>query len=234
MLDSVKQWRAMARGVWDYFMRPDLRDPWGGPFNNQSGRKALFHSLLETFRPWAIVETGAYRGSTTEFFATTGLPVFSVELDFHAYAFSRVRLREARNAKVLNGDSRVVLRDLLDGPSWVNHGANAFFYLDAHWGEDLPLAEEVDIIFSRCPDALVMIDDFAVAGEPGYGYDDYGPGKTLEAAYIGPSIQAHDLAVFYPSTPSSEETGALRGCVVLAKADQHGGKLATLPLLRVA
>lgn len=232
MLDSLKRWRAIAQGAWDYHRRPDLRDPWGGPFNNQRARKSLFLSLVEAFRPWAIVETGAYRGSTTEFFAKTGLPVFSAELDLHAYGFSRMRLRRDGNVKIMNGDSRAVLRELLDGPMWTNHGSNSFFYLDAHWGEDLPLAEEIDIIFSRCPDAIVMIDDFAVPGDDGYGYDDYGPGKALNADYIAPALQAHGLAAFYPSTPSSAESGALRGCVVLAKAAQHGAKLSSLPLLR--
>jgi hypothetical protein len=43
-----------------------------------------------------------------------------------------------------------------------------FFYLDAHWNEDLPLAEEIDLIFSRSPCAVVMIDDFEVPGDPGF------------------------------------------------------------------
>ncbi|MFO1355135.1 MAG: hypothetical protein U1F72_03210 [Gammaproteobacteria bacterium] len=224
----------MARGAWDYFRRPQLRDPWGGPFNNQQARQALFQALVAALRPWAIVETGAYRGSTTEYFARTGLPVFSAELDLHAYAFSRARLWRASSVTIVQGDSREVLRALLDGPVGPGRGANTFFYLDAHWGEDLPLAGEIDLVFARCPDAIVMIDDFAVPGDEGYGYDDYGPGKALDAAYIGPAVSAHGLAVFYPSTPSSAETGALRGCVVLAKAGLHGVKLSALPLLRMA
>ncbi len=234
MLDGLKRWRAIAQGAWDYYWHPDLRDPWGGPFNNQSARKSLFLSLVERFRPRAIVETGAYRGSTTEFFAQTGLPVFSAELDLHAYGFSLMRLRHRGDVKIMNGDSRAVLRELLDDTMWADRGSVTFFYLDAHWGEDLPLAEEIDIIFSRCPDALVMVDDFAVPDDDGYGYDDYGAGKALDAEYIAPALQAHALSAFYPSTPSSEESGALRGCVVLAKAAEHGAKLSSLPLLRAA
>jgi predicted O-methyltransferase YrrM len=234
MLDNWNRWRAMAQGAWDYFMRPEYRDPWGGAFNNQQARNAIFQSLFQTFQPWAIVETGTYRGSTTEAFARTGLPVFGAELDPHALAFARMRMRGAPNVKIIEGDSRDVLRGLLDGPTWANHGANSFFYLDAHWNEDLPLAEEIDIIFSRCPDSIVMIDDFAVPGDAAYGYDDYGPGKALDSHYVGPSVSAHGLTLYYPSTHSDNETGAKRGCVVLAKVDQHGDRLATLPVLRAA
>jgi hypothetical protein len=63
-----------------------------------------------------------------------------------------------------------------------------------------------------------MIDDFEVPDDHGFGYDDYGPGKALNAAYIGPLVEAHDLAVFYPSARSQEETGHRRGCAVLCKA----------------
>jgi hypothetical protein len=54
-----------------------------------------------------------------------------------------------------------------------------FFYFDAYSNEDLPLAEEIDIIFGRSPHAVVMIDDFEVTDDPGFAYDDYGPGKAL-------------------------------------------------------
>src|SRR5206468_11787016 len=121
-------------------------------------------------------------------------------------------------------------------------------YLDAHWNADLPLAEEIDIIFSRCPSAVVMIDDFQVPSDAGYGYDNYGPGKALVSGYIRPAISAHQLQAFYPSTPSAADypstplaaaglaaAGRLRrGCVVLANEACHGPVLASTPLLRPA
>ena len=234
MLASLTRFRRMVRGACDYRWRPEFRDPWGGPFNDQAARVALFRSLLEAFHPWAIVETGAFRGTTTEFFARTGLPVFSAEADAYAFGFSWMRMRPYRNATVLHGDSRAVLRKCLAGPAWLAHGSNPFFYLDAHWRDDLPLAEEIDIVFGRCPDAIVMIDDYAVPGDAGYAYDDYGPGKALDMAYIAPAVHAHKLAAFHPSTPSARETGARRGCIVLVGAARHETTLASLPLLRRA
>ena len=61
--------------------------------------------------------------------------------------------------------------------------AALFFYLDAHWNEDLPLAEELDTIFCRSSNPVVMIEDFQVPDDPDYGYDDYGPRKSLNPEY---------------------------------------------------
>jgi hypothetical protein len=87
-------------------------------------------------------------------------------------------------------------------------------------------------VFSRCPGALVMADDFEVPHDPGYGYDDYGPGRALTRDYLTPVLETYRLSEFYPSTPSAHESGGRRGCVVLARADVHGNVLASLPLLR--
>ena len=58
-----------------------------------------------------------------------------------------------------------------------------------------------------------FVDDFAVPGDPGYGFDDYGPGKRLDLEYLRQG-KLRDLIVFFPSVPSHEETGAKRGCVI--------------------
>jgi hypothetical protein len=33
-------------------------------------------------------------------------------------------------------------------------------YLDAHWGDDLPLLDELEIVLKAKPEALILIDDF--------------------------------------------------------------------------
>ena len=96
------------------------------------------------------------------------------------------------------------------------------------------LFHSLEIIFSGFPNAVVMVDDFHVPFDSGYGYDDYGAGRSLTAAYIEPIVAAHGLRAFYPSTPSAHETGARRGCVILAKKYHTGTVLASLPLLQEA
>jgi hypothetical protein len=236
-------------GMIDYLRSPRLGAEWG-PFNGQTARQALLVDLVAKTRPHAIVETGTSLGATTELMSLTGLPVFSIELYPRHYGFARLRLLGKRNIKLLYGDSRTGLSKLLDGPLQALADRTVFFYLDAHGHvyEDLPLAEEIDIVLSRCLSAVIMIDDFEVPWDTGYGYDDYGPGNALVWDYIKPAIAAHQLRAYYPSTPSALDypstpmaaaglavPGRLRrGCVVLAKENCHQAALTSMALLRPA
>ena len=239
-----------TKGMLEYIKSPDLGAEWG-PFNGQSARQALFVDIIAHTRPHALIETGTALGATTALMSQTGLPVFTIERFPRHYGFARARFWRKRNVRLLHGDSAIVLRKLFDGPLRALLRRTLFFYLDAHghvYGDDLPLADEIDIVFCQCPSAVVMIDDFEVPADPGYGYDDYGPGKALIAAYIRPAIAAYQLQAFYPSTPSvadypSTPTAAAgyavagrlrRGCIVLVKQEYHGTVLASRPLLRPA
>ena len=184
--------------------------------NGQRWRCLMFAELVHKTEPKAIVETGTYRGTTTEWLAAFQLPVLSCEAHPENYGFSRARLQATPNVRVLKADSRAFLRQLLGGP--FGDGRN-LFYLDAHWNTDLPLAEELEIIFGRSLDSVVVIDDFEVPGDPGYAFDDYGGGKALTLEYISPMVDRFKLRAHYPTTSSAEETGAVRGCVVLARRD---------------
>jgi hypothetical protein len=105
-----------------------------------------------------------------------------------------------------------------------------FFYLDAHWEGDLPLQEEIEIIVKRFPEFLIMVDDFAVSGDSGYGFDDYGPGKML-ALRDFPFHGDRRTSVYFPTCSSEAETGSKRGCVVLA-APSLAKRVAELGSLR--
>lgn len=235
-------------GMIDYIRSPELGAEWG-PFNGQTARQALFVAIIAKTKPQAIVETGTSLGATTELMSQTGLPIFTIELYPRHYGFARARFWRKRNIEVIHEDSRTALRRLLDGPLRALSNRTIFFYLDAHGhvsDDDLPLAEEIDIIFNRCPFSVVMIDDFEVPSDTGYGYDDYGPRKALVLDYIRPAILVHQLNAFYPSTPSAEDypstsmaaagyavPGRLRrGCIVLIKDIYHEPMLAGIPLLR--
>lgn len=221
-------------GRLDYYRFPERRKAWGGPFNGQARRVELFENIMRAIQPKFIVETGTYRGNTTELFAKTGLPVFTIEGSPRIHGFARQRLRGYRNVVLMQGDSRERLRSLLHGSLRDSTGEPAFFYLDAHWNADLPLEEEVRIVFTQVPAAIVMIDDFEVPGDAGYGFDDFGPGKTLNAHYIAPTVAEYSLSVFYPSLPAIEETGTRQGCVVLCKTKLNEEKLHCIKLLRAA
>ena len=221
-------------GALDYWRHPQMASSWGGPFNGQNGRAALFLALIARTRPRAILETGTFRGTTTEFMARTGLPIFTVENQARNYGFSRARLFRCRGVTVRFGESRQALTAWLRGPLRDHAQDVLFAYLDAHGQGDLPLAEEIDLVFSHCPAAVVMIDDFEVPFDPGYRYDCYAPGKALTSSYIAPAIARHALQAYYPSVAAAEETGYRRGCVVLAKRALYSGVLGAMPELRIA
>lgn len=61
-----------------------------------------------------------------------------------------------------------------------------------------------------------MIDDFRVPEDDGYGFDTYGNGLELNESLLPPLPK---WGLFYPRLPSAEESGARRGCCVLASPD---------------
>ncbi len=203
-------------GRLDFLFRdPAMQNSYGGPFNGQKFRRRILFDLLYYFPINTIIETGTYYGTTTALFAATSLPVYTVESNARYFSSSRLRFRFSRgNVHTYKGDSRSFLRDLSQDRSVSKE--DVFFYLDAHWSEDLPLREELEIIFTHWKRPIVMIDDFQVP-ESDYGYDSYGPGKALNLSYVDPVVSAHNLSVFFPAVDASEETGAKAGIAVLCQ-----------------
>jgi len=199
----------------DFEVHPAM-DVWGGAFNGQARRQTLFDQLLRELKIVTIVETGTFRGTSTAYMAKTGLPVFSCELRPRYFHYSSLRLANIPNVRLERADSRRFLRELFDenllppGP--------ALFYLDAHWEHDLPLWEEVDQIFSRHPSPVIMADDFRVPTDSGFAYDNYGKGRCLSVSDLHQAVTARP-SMFFPNYASAHETGARRGCVVLAQGD---------------
>ena len=208
----------------------EMHDPWGGPFNGQARRQAVFVELCRRIPFAAVVETGTFRGATTGFLHTTaGAPVFSAEIMPRSYYFSRRRLRKYRAVTVVHADSRRFLSGLLQTHRQLV-GETVFFYLDAHWQPELPLGEELVTIASNWQRPIIMIDDFEVPGTD-YGFDDYGPQKRLCIDYL-PAVIRREFRAYFPTAPTSDETGSRRGYVVLARRE-FDAQLAGLPGLKL-
>ena len=209
---------------------PELQASFGGPFNGQEERCRVVRDLLAALKPAATVETGTFRGTTTEWLAIHfDGPIYSSELDRRYFLQAREKLARFATVRVSLADLRVFLRDLLPG---IPKDRPVLFYLDAHWNEDLPLAEEVRLIVEQAPLAVIMIDDFRVPFDPGYSWDDYGPGKRLSLELL---YELKDRCSFaFPSLPATEETGARRGLCVLTAAGSLRDVIAMQPRLRQA
>jgi hypothetical protein len=204
-------------------------DVWGGPFTGQLRRQELFKELVRSAPFEAIVETGTYRGDTTVFFAQFGIPVHTVETQTYEHYVSCVRLRKNKNVNLSLGDSRSFLNRLKQDQSFPRK--RVVFYLDAHWFEELPLGEEFDIIASHWSESVIIIDDFKVPDDPGYQFDDYGPGKVICLEYLM-DYALGKFQVFFPAANSPEETGFKRGCAIFVTRDDMLNTIGRLNLVR--
>ncbi len=199
-----------------------VRMSWGGPMNGQSFRQKMFQKLVRLGVD-VIVETGTYLGTSTAWFARQGLPVVSCEASDRFLAAAATHLAELTNVTLHLQDSRAFLKHLAADPGFGFRFP--LFYLDAHWSEDLPLAEEIGIITARWPCFAIMVDDFQVPGVR-YAYDNYGDGKELSLDYLDRNgVDLSGLAVLFPGVGPDQETGAKRGSVVLMPSDLYEQRL---------
>lgn len=193
------------------FKRVIFNEP--GTLNNQEKREAVVREILGWFKPDAVIETGTFKGAGTKFFLsnTQGCEVLTCELNENFYRLSSLRFKNDHRAKVINKNSIDFLSKNLDH---LAGDRKYFFYLDAHWNDYLPLKDEVKLIFDKFPNSIILIDDFAVPHDKGYGYDNWGDGKVLNIEYLN-GINTRDFEIFFPNIPSNIETGAKRGCCFL-------------------
>ncbi|HEU5155372.1 MAG TPA: hypothetical protein VFU43_00100 [Streptosporangiaceae bacterium] len=163
----------------------------GGPFGFDITIALIVDDLIRRYACDAIVETGCFLGDTTCYLSRRypNIPLYSCDLDAGYAAFTRRRLAGYGNARVTQEDSP----DLIARVS--TRHKRPFFFLDAHWGEQWPLARELEQISS----GVVAVHDFDI-GHPRFSYDEYdgivcGPGvlaamKNPPDAYFTPDVDA--------------------------------------------
>lgn len=223
-LSMLKQVRKLFRWLpvsWksriDFVLNKSLGKEFGGPFNGQIFRQNIFKDLIKAFPLNAIVETGTFRGVTTKFMAAeSALSVYTVEAVPRFFHYAKQNLQKSKKTQVFLGDSRQFIEQLSQDK--IIPKQNVFFYLDAHWNDDLPLFKEIELIDKTWSNTIVMIDDFKVPDDIGYQYDNYGEGKQLDLEYILPLVKVK-WSVFFPFASSQEESGLKRGCIILASKE---------------
>ena len=195
--------------------RPTWIDSERVGFNGQKHRKQIFQDLLNAFNFDAILETGTWIGETTGYMAnTSNLPVQTCELNDRLSSLAKMRLQDHPNITFSVNDSRGFLKDIAKTDVV---SKRVFFYLDAHGDKDLPLKGELEIICSSWKEFVIMIDDFQVPGDDGYGYDSYEKDNSLSLKVFSRVFSDNGLVPYFPFLSSSDETGAKRGSVILAR-----------------
>jgi hypothetical protein len=205
--------------------------PWGFAMNGMTSRLEAVRQIVFSLRIERIIETGTFRGATAEWFAQLGLPLETVELIQRYYSFSRERLRGYSNVGIFLNSSVAFLNERIANRG-VEPDLRQLFYLDSHWEKALPLREEIELIFNNYSNAVVVIDDFQVPDDPGYGYDAYSEEDQITERYLSRARVPRSLRYYYPSTKAENETGAKRGWAVVVDSSQIGRELDGISLVR--
>ena len=118
---------------------------------------AVIIDLLIKCAPDRFVETGTYRAETIRWIANRfpALPIFSTEINPNFYAKSVKACRLYGTISISNMSSPDFLKDMYGRLS----SGLSVFWLDAHWGDYLPLRDECKII-SSLDRYVIIIDDF--------------------------------------------------------------------------
>ena len=114
------------------------------------------------------------------------------------------RFRAYDSIVALQGDSPKVLVDLVGKFSYP-----LLAILDAHWGEEWPLRDELKILLSVRQPKVIMIHDCKVPGRD-FGYDRYG-GHECSLDYIADLLPHDECKYTFNShvAPQSERRGVL-------------------------
>jgi len=141
--------------------------------------------LIKSHKINTIVETGIYKGWSTNIFAKKVKKVIAIDI-------SESLLNEAKKYNVENdnidfylGSSHEVLNNVLK-----KNDNSILFFLDAHWGEYWPLLDELKVIKEKEILPIIIIHDFFVPDEKGnakFGFDRYGT-TILNFEYVKQSM----------------------------------------------
>ena len=180
--------------------------------NGQKFRRKILEKFLNNSKFELIVETGTEYGFTTKFLSNYCDKILTVEKSKPVYLLALANLKEISNIKLIQNDSKKIFEILKDNDENYNK-KKIFFYLDAHSEDDYPLIDELSFIIKNIENFVILIDDFQVPNDDGYGYDSF-QGKKLNIKFIK-DLLTNDLSLFFPAIKSSQETGRLRGYVFI-------------------
>ena len=185
-------------------------DQWNvQPFNGQIQRAKQIREVARAFQPTICIETGTYFGTSTPHLASLVTNnTFTIEID--PKNFRKAQERLTKNFYMLKiqcilGNSvtemEKILRDL-DPKS-----ERVLAYLDAHWLDEIPTKQELELLCEWGGEWIAVIDDFQVPNDDSYLFDSYGS----VVINISQVPENRELKVYVPRTRGSNETGARRG-----------------------
>jgi hypothetical protein len=134
-----------------------------GAFAGDSVEKQGVDRIINILNIERIVETGTYIGKTSFYLAQKypKLPVYSCEINPDFCSVARKNTQSCGNLIIENVSSNVFIARLTQSDN-----KSTFFFLDAHWGDYLPLLDELKSILNDKVLSFIIIDEFKVPNRP--------------------------------------------------------------------
>ena len=193
---------------------------WTQHFNGQVKRFDFISACLSEGRFTDVIETGTFLGNSTIALASLSESrIHSIEINPRFFRVAKERIDsnyEHLDIKLYQGSSDVVLRQILDELN--PDQAVLFLYLDAHWGNKLPLFSEIEALNRWGGKFIAVIDDFEILEDSGYGFDQYGD-QVVGRSLIPLTKQTR---LYRLRAPSFQETGSRRGTGIVINNDLSG------------
>lgn len=195
-------------------------------FHGDEFFQKIVKDIVQKHHLKSAIETGTYHGDSSLFMEELGLAVNTIEAREDYFNHAKERFRQRRVFNFL-GDSRSFLKTILHA-----FPESCLVFLDAHWQDDWPLKEELDILINVRSKTknVVIIDDFDVpnsrmkgsAGGGGTVGDPlYGPRKEIDRTPCSLETFEEKLKVFdqiwFPSYDSD-----MPGYVIASDLDLSG------------
>lgn len=189
--------------------------------NGQHFRRKIISEILTSINFDCIIETGTEYGFSTAYFSAFSKEIFSIEKSKPLFYLAKKKLENFKNIHLILNDSKKI--EIILNEYRIDKENRVFFYLDAHSENDYPLLDELKFITSFYNNNLILIDDFQVPGDDGYGFDSFN-GKKLNLNLISNSLIGENY-IYFPKVSSKIETGRLRGYVLITNNNDIRKKL---------
>lgn len=187
-------------------------------FEGDTYLKSTIQSLIDKYGIKTVVETGTFKGSTTVQFAAMVDTVYTTEVNPQYYTEANKKFTEHSISTIHShlGSSVDVLPKIL--PT-ISQPQMLLFFLDAHWGPNNPLLEELQIIADHKLKPVIAIHDFKVPGHPELGFDTYG-GQDYEWNWIKKKVENIYGSKSYTVEYNKEANGMKRGVIFITPKEK--------------
>jgi len=178
-------------------------------FEGDTILRGFFEQLILKHGIDTIIETGTYMGATTRQFSDMADKVITIEANEQYFNSAKDNIAGINNIEQHLGSSVHVLPLVIPAAN-----GKLLFFLDAHWGDNNPLLQELAIIALAGLKPVIAIHDFKVPNHPELGFDTYN-GQDYEWSWIQSAIEAIYGPDGYNHYYNTDARGAKRGVVFI-------------------